>query len=269
MKLLKSIKSKECIFGLKFLVIANIVAFIAVIVINYLATSLPIWGLSTGQLSDLYPNLFVPAWLTFSIWWLIYLALLWFVIWQAIDFFKKKSLWITKKLWRLFILSCMANIWRIFAWHNQKILLSVIIMIVFLLILILIAKKIQIWKKIWNVWDKYLIQVPFSLYLGWISVATIANISTYLVNIWWSGRWISPVYWTIIVIVVAMLLALLALYKNKNIVFALVIIWAFLWIILKRLWAETVYSEIIWILWIAIMIISAGVWYRFEEWKKN
>lgn len=269
MKLLKLIKSKGCLFGTKFLVIANIVAFVAVIIINYLATNLPIGWLTTWELSDLYPNLFVPAGLTFSIWWLIYLSLLWFVIWQAVDFFRKKSLWITKKILRLFILSCMANIGWIFARHYQKVLLSVIIMILFLIILIVLNNRVQIWKKIWSFKDKLFLQVPFSLYLGWISVATIANISTYLVNIWWSGRWISPVSWTIIVIIVAMILALLALYRKKDIVFSLVIIWAFLWIILKRLWAEVVYTEIIWVTWIAIMIISTGVWYRFEDWKKS
>lgn len=267
MKLFKS--KKKTPLSTKFLIIANIVAFIAVIVVNYLATSLPIWGLSTGQLSDLYPNLFTPTWLTFSIWGVIYLALLGFVIWQAIGFFKNKGSKITKKIWIWFLLSCLTNIGRIFAWHNQKLLLSVIIMILFLIILIVINNKIEIWKKIWNVWDKYLVQVPFSLYLGWISVATIANISAWLVNIWWSGFWVSPVSWTIIVILVAMILSLLALYKNKNIVFALVVIWAFLWIILKRLWAEIIYTQIIWVLWIAITIISAGIWYKFEDWKKN
>ncbi|HRX63991.1 MAG TPA: hypothetical protein P5060_02705 [Candidatus Absconditabacterales bacterium] len=269
MKLLKLMRSKKCLFGTKFLLIANIVAFVAVMVINYLATNLPIGGLTTGELSDLYPNLFVPAGLTFSIWGLIYLALLGFVVWQAIDFFKKKSLGITKNIGRLFILSCMANIGWIFARHYQKLFLSVIIMILFLIILIVLNNRVQIGKKIGSFKDKLFLQVPFSLYLGWISVATIANISTYLVNIGRSGRGISPVSWTIVVIIVAMILALLALYRKRDIVFALVVIRAFLGIILKRLGAETVYSEIVWTAGIAIVIISAGIGYSFENWKKN
>ena len=267
MKLFNFRKQKP--LSTKILVIANIIAFIAMIVINYLATSLPIWGLTTGQLSDLYPNLFTPAGITFSIWGLIYLSLLGFIIWQAIDFFKNKGNEITKKLWIWFIMSCITNIWRIFAWHNQKVFLSVLIMLLFLIILTIISKKINIWKKTWSIWNKYLVETPFSLYLGWISVATIANISTLLVNIWWGWRWISPITWTIISIIVATILALLALYKNKNVVFALVIIWAFLWIILKTLWAEIIYTQIVWTLWIAIMIISTGIWYKFKDWKNN
>lgn len=269
MKLLKLIKSKECIFGTKFLVIANIVAFIAVVIVNYLATNLPIWGLTTGELSDLYPNLFVPAGLTFSIWWIIYLFLLWFVIWQAIDFYKKKSLWITKKISRWFILSCLANIWWILAWHNQKVLLSVIIMILFLLILIIINQKVKIGKKIWNIRDKIFLQIPFSIYLWWISVATIANISAWLVNIWWSSRWISPIIWTIIMIVIASLLAIMSLYKKNDIVFSSVIVWAILGIIIKRLGAEIVYSQIIRVAAICIVLISFVMWYNYKKWLKN
>jgi len=269
MKIFNFKRRKKPLFTTKILAISNIVAFVAVIIVNYLATSLPIGWMTTWALSDLYPNLFVPAWITFSIWGLIYLWLLWFVVWQIVDLFKKKSARITKKIWIWFLLSCVANISWIFARHYRLVGLSVLIMLIFLAILIIISKKVEIWKKLWNLWDKYFVQVPFSLYLWWISVATIANISTYLVNIWRSGRWISPVSWTIIVIIVAMILALLALYRKRDIVFALVVIRAFLWIILKRLWAEIVYTEIIWITWVAIMIISTYIWYSLEYWKKN
>ena len=254
---------------LKILWISNIVAFIAVVIINYLATSIPIGWMSTGELSDLYPNLFVPVGMTFSIWGLIYLWLLWFVIWQIVDLFKKKSFEITKKIWIWFLLSCVANIGWIFAWHYKLVGLSVLIMLFFLVVLIVISYKIKIWKKLWDLWDKYLVQVPFSLYLWWICVATIANMSTWLVNIGRSGLWISDVYWTMIVIVVATILALFSLFKKNNIIFALVIIRAFIGIILKRLWAEVVYSEIIWLLWICIAIISLGIGKVFEKWKKN
>ena len=79
-------------FWLLALAILNVLAFIAVMVVNYLAVSLPIGGMTTGALADLYPNLFTPAGLTFSIRGVIYLALIAFVIWQIIDFFKKKPL---------------------------------------------------------------------------------------------------------------------------------------------------------------------------------
>jgi len=263
-------KKAEKNFWLSFLGIANLVAFVAVVIVNYLATSLPIWWMSTWALSDLYPNLFVPIWLTFSIWWLIYLLILWFVVWQLVDLYKKNSLDITKKIGIWFILSCLTNIWWIFAWHYQQVLLSVGIMILFLIVLIVIAKKVSIGKKMWLWQDKLFLQVPFSVYLWRISVATIANVSTWLVNSWW-GMWgMTDVFWTVVVIIVATLLAMISLWKKHDIVYALVIIWAFIWIILKRLTVDPVYAEpILRTLWICMIVISFGIGFKFQEWKKN
>lgn len=255
---------------LKFLAIGNIVAFVAVLVINYLAVSLPIGGMTTGALSDLYPNLFTPAWLTFSIWWVIYLALLGFVIWQIVDLFKKKSSWITKKIWIWFLLSCAANVGWMFAWQYQRITLSIIIMLLFLVVLIIIANKVKLGKKLWTWTDKLFVQVPFSLYIWRISVATIANIAAWLVHLGWNMLWMTDIFWTIIVIVVAALLALIALYKKYNIIFALVVIRAFIGIIIKRLEVDPIYAKsIIRVLGICITIISAGIWRRFDKWTKN
>jgi hypothetical protein len=269
MKLFKFNKRKKPILSTKLLAISNIVAFVAVIIVNYLATSLPIGWMSTGALSDLYPNLFVPVGMTFSIWGLIYLWLLWFVVWQIVDLFKKKGSEITKKIGVWFLLSCIANIGRIFAWHYRLVWLSVLVMLFFLVVLIVISYKIKIWKKLWTLWDKYLVQIPFSLYLWWISVATIANIATWLVNMWRSGRWISDIHWTMIVIAVATVLALLSLFRKNNIIYALVIVRAFIGIILKRLWAEVVYSEIIWLLWSCIVIVAFVIGKVFDKRKKK
>lgn len=255
---------------LTFLSIANIIAFAAVLVINYLATSLPIGGNTTWALSDLYPNLFTPAGLTFSIWGLIYLSLLWFVIWQIVDLHKKISHNITKKIWIWFLISCLINISRIFAWHYKFVFLSVIIMLLFLITLIIIDNRVESWKKLWKWMDKLLVQIPFSLYLWRISVATIANISAFLVNIGWNWSGIFDVFLTKIVIIVATILALLSLYKKGNIIFALVVIRAFLWIIIKRVDVDPVYaSSIIWTLWICISVISTGIWLKFNQRKKN
>ncbi|HCY20322.1 TPA: hypothetical protein DIC40_00320 [Patescibacteria group bacterium] len=116
-------------------------------------------------MSDLYPNLFVPIGLTFSIWGLIYLLVFGFVIWQLVDLFRKKSLDITKKIGIWFLLSCMANVGWIFAWHYQNVLLSVIVMLLFLIILIVITKKLKIGERLGSCADKLLVQIPFSVYL--------------------------------------------------------------------------------------------------------
>lgn len=255
---------------LNVLSIGNVLAFIAVVVVNYLAVSLPIGGNTTWALSDLYPNLFVPAGLTFSIWGLIYLLLFAFVIRQLVDFYKKQSKAITKKIGIWFLISCAANIGRIFAWYYTQLLLSVIIMIVFLISLIIIAKKIELGKRWGTLSDKYFVQVPFSVYLWRICVATIANITALLVNIGWNMWGMSDIFWTIIVIIVAAILALRSLYKNYNIPFALVVIRAFIGIILKRISVDPVYaSSILWVLAISIVVITGGIGARFEQWRKN
>lgn len=252
------------------LAIGNIIGFVAILIVNYLAMSLPIGGMTTWELSDLYPNLFVPAGLTFSIRGLIYLLVFGFVVWQIVDFYKKQSIGITKKIWIWFLLSCVANVWRIFAWQYQQVALSVIIIIFFLITLIVIAKKISIGKKLGNARDKYLVQVPFSMYLGRLSVATIANITGLLVRLDWNMFGLSDIFRTILVIIVATILALLSLKKTYNIIFALVIIWAFIGIIIKRIDVDPIYARsIIWILGICIALITAGIGARFEQWRKN
>jgi len=203
------------------LAIGNIVAFVAVLVINYLAVSIPLGGMTTWALSDLYPNLFTPAALTFSIWGVIYTLLLAFVIWQVVDFYKKQSTGITKKIWIWFLLSCAANIARMFARQYQYVLLSIIIMLAFLVILMVIANKVQLGKKLWSLWDKYLVQVPFSMYFWRISVATIANASAVLVHYWWNMFGLSDIFRTILVIIVATVIALRSLKKTYNIILLL------------------------------------------------
>lgn len=261
---------KKASWWIKSLSILNVVGFIAVLIINYLANALPIGGLSTGALSDLYPNLFVLAGLIFAIWGLIYLMLGAFVVWQLVDVYKKQSKGIVQKIGIWFLLSCLVNIAWIFAWQYQQVALSVGIIILFLAVLIVISYKVNIGKKLGKRWEKICVQTPFSLYLGWLSVATIANITALLVHIWWTGRGITDIVWTNIVIVVAAFLALLALWRKADIIYSLVIIWAFLGIILKRLAVDPVYaSSIIWVLWICISVISLWIGLRFEKWKKN
>lgn len=138
-----STKSKKSSW-LGVLAIANVLAFLGVLVVNYLAVSLPLGGMTTGALSDLYPNLFTPAGLTFSIWGIIYLSVFGFVVWQLVDLYKKQSRNITKKIGVWFLLSCAANISWLFAWHYTQLALSVLIMLFFLVVLIVISYKVEL-----------------------------------------------------------------------------------------------------------------------------
>jgi len=216
----------------------NILGFILVIVVNVLANALPIAGRNTGEVSALYPSLFTPAGFTFSIWGVIYLLLFVFVIYQARGFFGKANELTSKLVTQIgiwFFISCLANASWILVWHHQMITPSLLIMLIILYSLIKIYLNLGIGKSTENSSQSNLVQIPFSVYLGWITVATIANVSIFLINIGWNGFNLSPVFWTVLVIGTATAITILTLIKRKDIFFSLVILWAFFGIISKRM----------------------------------
>lgn len=214
-------------------------SFIGVLIVNYLANSLPINNRSTGAISDDYTNLFTPAGITFSIWGLIYLALATYVIYQFVQFGnenKEEKESLLNKINILFIATSVANISWIFAWHYDYIGISLIIMIIFLILLIKIANIINFEKL--NIQSKIFVMIPFSLYFGWITIATIANVSVFLVSLGYRGFWLSEAVLTIITLSIGAIIGILGILKAKNIVYGLVFIWAYLGILIKHISIE-------------------------------
>ncbi|MGM0436962.1 MAG: hypothetical protein ACQEQD_01695 [Bacillota bacterium] len=251
--------------------IANIVGFIGVITANFLANYLPLNGYNTGELSDMYPNLFVPAGLTFSIWGVIYLFLLGFIIYQSkglINKLNKTPNFIPKIGW-LFFISSLANIGWIFAWHHLMVFLSLIFMIILLISLIGIYLRLNIGRNNFTKAKKIFVNIPFSLYLGWITIATIANVTAWLVSINWSGWGLSEVTWTIIILIVGIIITILNTLNRADSIYALVVIWAYLGIILKRYQAEPRYVSIILTAAIGILIIFFTIFYAKKKKKKR
>ncbi len=239
-------------------IIINLLLFTAMITINGLANALPINGFTTGELSDMYPNLFVPAGITFSIWGVIYLLLLIFIITQTIAAFSDKaSKYLLSPLasWA-FALTCVLNSLWIITWHYQMVFLSVVVMLLFLITLIYLVRRMDS-EKIENFWSRFAVKLPFSIYLGWISVATIANITALLVHWNWNGFGIPENVWAIIMIGAGTFLSSTMMLKRADIFYALVVIWAFYGIIIKREASEPLYPEIIAAAWASI-VIQAG-----------
>ncbi|MCP9754135.1 hypothetical protein EGI26_03025 [Lacihabitans sp. CCS-44] len=216
----------------------NFILFTAVVYVNTLAVTLPINGKSTGELSDQYPNLFVPAGFTFSIWGVIYLLLLGFVVYQIWVSFNKKAVQkLSLQSQVLFGITNVLNMSWILAWHYELVTLSVLIMGAFLstlIILFLNNEKIQ--NK--SLLEKITIDTPINVYLGWISVATIANITALFVTLGWTGSPLTESTWTIIMLGIGAALAIIMLFRTTNFVYALVIIWAFYGIFSKRQTSE-------------------------------
>ncbi|HBZ21628.1 MAG TPA: hypothetical protein DEO60_10890 [Bacteroidales bacterium] len=201
----------------------NIVLFAGMMVMNYLANALPLNNKTTGELSDSFPNLFVPAGITFSIWGVIYLLL---IVYCVLQFTGSGKEAISDIGW-LFSISCILNaIWILF-WHYGKLPLSLVIMVGLLVTLILINISIRELQS-------GIIKATFGVYLGWICIATIANATALFVSIKWTGFNIPQETWTIIMIFIGALLIGLTVYRLKNPFIGLAVVWAFIGIAIKR-----------------------------------
>ena len=201
----------------------NLLFFAGMIIMNYLANALPLNNKTTGEISGLYPNLFVPAGITFSIWGIIYLLLAGYVVLQ----FTSRSSVIPESVGWLFAISCIFNGLWILAWHYEKLPLSLLIMTGLLLVLIFI--NIQIRELSFGV-----TKAAFGVYLGWICIATIANVTALLVRFNWNGFGIPEVVWAIAMIAAGTFIVVLALMKFNNPFIGLAVIWAFMGIIINR-----------------------------------
>jgi hypothetical protein len=201
----------------------NIILFAGMLVMNYLANALPLNDKTTGELSDSLPNLFVPAGLTFSIWGVIYLLL---IVYCMVQFTGSDKEVISNISW-LFGISCILNaLWIVF-WHYGKLPSSLLVMLGLLITLIYI--NISIRDLPFGI-----IKASFGIYLGWICIATIANVTALLVSANWNGFFISQETWAIIMIFIGTLIIALTIFRLENPFIGLSVIWAFIGIAIKR-----------------------------------
>lgn len=210
----------------KLLAVGNIIALLATIAVNYISNTGAINGNTMATVSAKYENLFTPAGYAFAIWGFIYLALFGFVVYQSLSLFgHERPKAVVSKVGVWFLLSCVANIAWIFAWLNEYIGLSVLIMLFLLFSLLQIIfrgrlelddEPLPIIAFLW--W-------PFTFYSGWITVALIANIAAFLTAEGWNGFGLSEVVWTIIMILIAGLINLLITWIRNMREFALVGAW--------------------------------------------
>ncbi len=212
--------------------LVNVLAVIATIVINGLANALPLNGQTTGGISDRFQVYFVPAGYVFSIWGLIYVGLVAFAVYQALPSQRDNPR--LRSIGYLFALSCVANIAWLFLWHYEVFPLTLVAMLALLLLLIAIYLRLDIGRAQVPSAEKWLVHVPFSIYLGWITVATIANVTSLLDYINWSGWGISPEAWTVIMLVAGVGIASAVSLTRGDAAYMLVIVWAFAGIAVKH-----------------------------------
>ena len=174
----------------------NIVAFVVTLVVNGLAGSTTLLGgVTSADVSDMYPTLITPAGFTFAIWGVIYTLLALFVVYQALPRNRDKPF--LSKIGLFFGLSSVCNVCWLFLWHYDLIAYSLVLMFALLASLILVYLRLDIGGAAVSVKEMALVHLPFSVYLGWISIATIANVSVALTAAGWEGWGIEASAWAV------------------------------------------------------------------------
>jgi len=204
--------------------ISVVLTILATIVVNILANALPLNGQNTGEISDRFQVYFVPAGYVFSIWGLIYIGLIIFAIYQALPAQRENPRMQATGWW--IALGGLANIAWIVLWHYEQFPLTVVAMLVLLASLIITYLRLGIGRNSVSQAETWMARVPFSIYLGWISVATVANITAVLDFVKWNGFGIAPEVWMGIILAVVLVIAAVMNFTRRDIAYALVILWA-------------------------------------------
>jgi len=212
--------------------LANAVSVVIALTVNILASTLPLNGQNTGEISDRFLVYFVPAGYVFAIWGIIYIGWIAFAIYQFLPSQKENPR--LQKLGYLFALSGIFNAAWLFCWHYNQFGLSVLVMLILLGLLIASYLRLDIGRTSVSSAERWCVDIPFSVYLGWITVATVANVTDYLFSINWSGWGIGAQPWAVIMIAVASVLGLLMALTRRDAAYLLVLVWSFAGIAIKQ-----------------------------------
>lgn len=244
--------------GMKY---ANIAAVIVTIAVNLLANALPLNGQRTGEIAERFSIYFLPAGYVFSIWGLIYLALIGFAYFQA-----RRDQQSNPRLARAdlpFILSCVGNVAWLLLFHYNQYVLSEFAILLLLAALIFVYQALEIGRRQVSGLERWLAQATFSLYLGWASVATIANTSMMLDYLGWNGWGVSEIGWTAIMLAVGAALALAMAVLRRDVIFILVFMWAYAGIAVRYAQTPPVVTAA-WVgvtalaLWVGLILVRKG-----------
>lgn len=233
----------------RFYSILNAIGLVLVLIVNYLANALPIGGQTTGEVSDSVPTLFTPAGYAFAIWGLIYTLLIIWIIRQFIAREDQKEIYAKIGIW--FFISCLLNSAWIFIFQYRYFTLALLVIVLFLVTLMIIYSIIQNSRM-----TTWFMRLPISIYIGWVSVATIVN-----VFVVFQANGIETLFglgeqtWAIIMLVVGGIFGVLFTRKNRDIAYSLVFIWAFIAISVK----QSAYSGIVTTVWVVVVILALNI----------
>ncbi len=245
----------------------NILALVLLLVANSLASVTDvIGGQLTAEVSDSNPTLFTPAGYVFSIWSIIYIGLIAFAVYQARS--SKGAARVRERIGPWFVINAILNVAWLFAWGYEVLWLSVLIMLGLLASLIVIYERLQIGRIPEEAPDAgkaatWSVRVPMSIYTGWISVATIANIAVLLASTGWDGGALGPRFWTVLVLLAGTVLGLAATFLRRDLAYALVVVWAFVGIAVARPQESLVAAAAI----VGALLVAIGIGAKVTGWE--
>ncbi len=234
---------------------ANLFSVLIALAVNVLASTLPLNGQNTGEISDRFPVYFVPTGYVFAIWSVIFIGWIAFAIYQFQPSQKESPR--LRRLGYLFALSGLANAGWLFCWHYNQFGLSVLVMLLLLGLLIASYLRLDVNRLPVSAAERWSVDIPISVYLGWITVATVANITAWLYLIEWNGFGISDPAWAVIMLVVASVLGVAMAITRRDAGYLSVMVWAFIGIAVKQTSAPMVVNTA----WIAAALMAGLIVY--------
>ena len=230
---------------------ANLLSVLLALAVNILASTLPLNGQNTGEISDRFQVYFVPAGYVFSIWGIIYIGWIAFTIFQLLPSQRENAR--LRRLGYLFAISNLANAAWLFCWHYNLFGLSVLVMLTLLGLLIASYLRLNVNRARVSAGEYWSVDVMFSVYLGWITVATVANITDWLYFVGWDGFGIPAQTWAVIMLIIASLLGLAMALTRRDVGYLAVLVWAFIGIAVKQTSAPLVVTSA----WVAAAAMAA------------
>jgi hypothetical protein len=245
----------------------NLFSYLSLVIFNFLAIRIPFFGRTPGNVSDLFPTLLTPAEFAFKIWWLIYVLLGVFAFYQIKSRPNEKEK-IPKEVsaigW-LFFISCILNFVWLLTWQSMHIEWAFLSIFGLWIILITINYRLTILGN-----THWAYRIPFSVYLGWVCVAALANLNIILINLDFGFFGLTEESWTALLIGIGVCGTFLILYLNQDLTFTLVLIWAFYGIHEKNYQLSNGENVIVSATIIAIIIlVVAGSWVGWKKWNRK
>ncbi|NJC96496.1 MAG: tryptophan-rich sensory protein [Anaerolineae bacterium] len=220
---------------------ANLVPVLIALTVNILASALPLNGQNTGEISDRFQVYFVPAGYVFAIWFFIYVGWIAFAIYQFRASQKESPR--LRRLGYLFAASNLVNAAWLFTWHYNVFGLSVLVMLSLLGLLIASYLRLDVNRVKVTRAERWSVDIPFSIYLGWITVATVANVTDWLYLVNWNGFGIPAPTWAVIMIGVASVVGLAMTITRQDAAYLFVLVWSFIGIAVKQTPAPNVVTS--------------------------